>query len=148
VNQTCVAPPSNCALVNSSNNLCLKCSTGYIVNLLGTCDLDLSCPNYMVRDPVSNLCVNGTIPHCRVYNLDGTCFECDTDYLKDVLGFSCSLVPVPVVCPNATATYRYVVINNTCVKVDINCLYYLPNGYCYWCILNFYAFHGLCYNES
>jgi hypothetical protein len=58
-----VAPPSNCALVNSTNNLCLKCSTGYVVNFFGVCIADLSCPNYMVRDPISNLCVNGTITH-------------------------------------------------------------------------------------
>ncbi len=110
--------------------------------------MDWSCSNYMERDPISNVCVNGTIPNCKIYNLDGTCFECDLSYQKDSLGFTCNLNLIPIVCSNDTATFRYAVISGICIEVDINCLYYLPSGYCYWCRTNFSAFQGLCFNES
>lgn len=93
-------------------------------------------------------CENGTIAHCKVYNLDGTCQVADNGYQINPSGNAVTPVPGAIVCPQNTKMLKYVIIDNECVAVDINCLYNLDDGYCYWCITGYYSSNGQCYSST
>lgn len=148
VNQTCLPSPTNCALINTANNLCITCASGYMLNVFGGCIVNNSCPNYQYRSFNGSVCLNGTIPHCKVYVSEYDCAIADDGYEVDRSLNSTSPVNATLACPNETSTIKYVIILKACVTVDLNCLYYLDNGYCYWCINGFYANNGSCFNIS
>ena len=151
---TCVTPIDHCAEYTLSLKKCIKCNSGYVLNLSHdycytaipscismTSDKKgcLDCLNPFVFNPILSSCLPYNSECSQVNSVNGQCLQCNTGFYL-VSGFciqdnNCQVYDNAIhMCTLCASGYQYSFIMKTCVILISHCTSYSVNSdLCIYC---------------